>query len=536
MNDLEEFSPHWLHSRLEIFLLFLLCLLMYLPSLQHGFVMDDRWLVTENPYIKSWRYFPNMLTQDAWNIWVHHNYWRPIFSLSLALDYSLWSLNPSGFHLTSVLLHAINTLLLYLLGKRLQSRTCGVFAALLFALHPIQSHAVNVVAARSELLAALFTLLSLHAFFSHRLLALAVALALALLSKETSMVFPLALFFAGVTLEGRNWDIRFTLALGLLALYLGTRVALGFSFSVPASVFSYDLSWDARLLLAFKALALYSLALGNIFEMPHPSWSVEIPASAADLYVLGGLFIFGLLLGGISISYKKNPPLAFGLTWFLIYFLPISNLKELNQPMAEHWLYIPMIGLSLAFGVALNAAFVRHLEVRLVRIGITACVAVFLVFGALVVREKTRLYQNDESFLLAAIRANPQVARLYSLLGNVYMEKRNISMAKELYAKALTLDANDLPANYMLGFLLHKAGQHDKAKINLERVARIEPVIRAEFEPVAHAWEMLGDKQRALFYFRKALEVNAQSVWIKEKVVNLESQLLDSRPSISLYP
>ena len=524
MHDLEQPPPRWYYSRLEAFLLFLLCLLLYLPTMHHGFVMDDRWLVTENPYIKSWRYIPNMLTQDAWNIWVQHNYWRPVFSLSLALDYSLWNLNPSGFHLTSVLLHAINAVLLYLLGTRLRSRSCGVLAALLFALHPMQSHAVNVVAARGDLLATVFMLLSLHAFFSRRLLALAVSLALALLSKETSMVFPLALFFAGAAVERRKWDMRCTVPLVLLALYLGARVALGFSFSVPASVFSYDLSWGARCLLSFKALALYVFALGNIFEMPHPSWSVEIPASPADPYVLGGVFILGLLLGGISISWKKNPPFAFGLSWFLIYFLPISNLKELNQPMAEHWLYIPMIGLSLAFGAALSASFIRRLEIHLVRVAVTACVAVFLVFAALVVREKTKLYQDDESFLLAAIRANPRIARLYSLLGSAYMEKREIPKAKELYTKALTLDSDDLLANYMLGFLLHQAGQQDKAKVHLGRVARVEPAIRAEFEPVAHAWEMLGNTQKALFYFRKALDVNPQSVWIKEKIANLEGQ------------
>ena len=101
------FSWHLCH--LPAFLLPLLSLLLYLPALHHDFVMDDRWLVVENPYIKDWHYLLQMLTQDAWNIWDHHNYWRPVFSISLALDYSLWGLNPLGFHLTNILLHAANT-------------------------------------------------------------------------------------------------------------------------------------------------------------------------------------------------------------------------------------------------------------------------------------------------------------------------------------------------------------------------------------------------------------------------------------------
>jgi len=89
-----------------------------------------------------------LLGKDAWNLWGQNDYWRPVFSLSLALDYSLWGLNPFGFHLTNIILHAINAVLLYSLGNKLQGRTCAVFASLLYALHPIQAHTVNVISTR----------------------------------------------------------------------------------------------------------------------------------------------------------------------------------------------------------------------------------------------------------------------------------------------------------------------------------------------------------------------------------------------------
>jgi tetratricopeptide (TPR) repeat protein len=144
----------------------------------------------------------------------------------------------------------------------------------------------------------------------------------------------------------------------------------------------------------------------------------------------------------------------------LIYVLPISNLKELNQPMAEHWLYIPMIGLSLAFGAALYAfSFLKFPGAQLARIGLAAGVSVFLIFAALVVREKTKIYQDDESFLIAAIRANPQITRLYSMLGSTYLVRQDIVRAEEYYAKALALDSNDFLANYRMGFLLFQRGK-----------------------------------------------------------------------------
>lgn len=529
MRELGRKGLSWVLDHLPLFLLPTLCLLLYLPALRHDFVVDDRYLVTENPYIKSWRYLPQMLSQDAGNIWAVTNYWsywRPVFSISLALDYSLWGLNPFGFHLTNILLHVINTVLLYLLGKKLQNSTsAGLFASLLFALHPIQAHAVNVVATRGDLLAALFSLISLHAFFSKRTIPFAIALMLALLSKETSIVFPLAALFAWIIIPTDRQDLRLILAFVILGLYLVARLSLGFSFSLLPLVFSYDASWDIRCLLAFKVLALYFLALFNLFEMPHPFWTVELPLSLNDQYVMSGLLIFLLLLGVIWANLKKNPILALGLMWFIIYFLPISNLKQLNQPMAEHWLYIPMIGLNLAFGSALNIPALLLPKFRLIRLGSLAWVVMFLIFAALVVREKSKIYQDEVSFLRAAIRANPHIARLYSMLGNTYLVRQDIPRAKEFYTKALHLDPDEFWANYRIGFLFYQAGQKDEAKTYLEKVVRSDPVPLDEVLTVAHAWEMLGDRHKSLFYYRKALDIDPHSVLAKEKIASLENPL-----------
>lgn len=339
------------------------------------------------------------------------------------------------------------------------------------------------------------------------------------------MVFPLVALFAWVIIQKDKPDSSLILAFVILGLYLMVRLSLGFSFSMIRLVFSYDASLDTRWLLAFKVLALYSRALLNLFEMPHPFWTVELPTSLGNVHVISGVLIFLFLLGVMWASLKENPVMAFGLMWFVIYFLPISNLVQLNTPMAEHWLYIPMIGLSLAFGTAMDAlSLFRFSGARMVRLGVVTSVIVFLFFAVLVVREKTEVYQSEESFLTAAIRANPHIASLHSLLGNAYVAKNDIPRAKGFYTRSLTLNPGDFAANYMLGLLLYQEGRQEDAKVYLRRITSINPSQRAEFSIVAQAWEMLGDNQKALFYYRKALDVNPFSAWVQEKVAGLESR------------
>jgi len=345
----------------------------------------------------------------------------------------------------------------------------------------------------------------------------------ALLSKETSMVLPAVLLASGFITRDKRWATKTALALMVLAIYLLVRFSLGFTFSLPQSVFSYNAPLPARILLAFKVLALYFLALVNPSQVPHPFWSVEAPTSFSDAYVILGIGVLGLLLGAIFWNWRKNPALALGLAWFVIYFVPISNLKQLNQPMAEHWLYVPMIGLCLSFGAALDALLTRLSSKALLKEGLVAAVGIFLVLGAIATGEKITIYHDDEFLWLAVVHANPQLARAYSILGTIFLSRQDIPRAKEFYTKALSLDPNEFIANYRMGFLLYQAGQRDQAQSFLRRVVRSEPSPLYAILTVAHAWEMLGDQQKALSYYQKARAIDPNSSRIQEKIAALSS-------------
>jgi len=114
---------------------------------------------------------------------------------------------------------------------------------------------------------------------------------------------------------------------------------------------------------------------------------------------------------------------------------------------------------------------------------------------------------------------------LQDFTGDIYLARQDVPRAREFYSKALYLDPNNFLANYRTGFLFHKAGQHDKAKTYLEKVAQSSGGRLWEILAAAHAWEMLGGKQKALFYYRKALDTYPDSVEIKQKIATLEETM-----------
>ena len=139
----------------------LISFLAYLNTLNHQFVFDDFRIITNNPYIKDWKYFSALFNRDYFKISGELSY-RPLVTLSYFIDYSIWHLNPFGFHLTNLLIHSLNTFIVYLLIFKITRRfnLTGI-SCLFFGIHPILTETVNSVGFREDLLCATFFLLTL---------------------------------------------------------------------------------------------------------------------------------------------------------------------------------------------------------------------------------------------------------------------------------------------------------------------------------------------------------------------------------------
>lgn len=149
----------------------LLCLLstsVYINSLNHDFIWDDGKFTIQSSFIHHWENLFKILTSDYYKLsWREVDVNRPVMVASPIFDYVIWQLNPLGYHLTNILLHAANTvILLFTLRLLLPNTTAVILGAVIFAIHPIHTEAVNAINFREDLLVTFFFFLSFFRFFS----------------------------------------------------------------------------------------------------------------------------------------------------------------------------------------------------------------------------------------------------------------------------------------------------------------------------------------------------------------------------------
>ena len=191
---------------MHVIVLFTLTIGVYAITLFNGFVYDDNFTILENILIKDWNNLPDLFSKVYYTHSAEQTY-RPVVTLTYFIDYSLWQLRPSGYHLTNILIHSINVVLLYWLLLSLPvDKEIAFLGALLFGVHPVQAETVNAISYREDLLIVTFILVSFVLFirvsgFSDmdrvkRIILYCLSLVLyllALLSKEMAVTFPLFL-------------------------------------------------------------------------------------------------------------------------------------------------------------------------------------------------------------------------------------------------------------------------------------------------------------------------------------------------------
>ena len=498
-------SPVLQKTWVKVAVLLASAFLVHVPSLQGQLIWDDSYLVGESPFFRSpifcFEVFRHYLFLDSFA-----GHYRPVQNLSYILDYLVWNGDLYGYHLSNVLWHAGAGILLFFLLRRLFAASAqtgqlrvrlhiGAFlVALLWVLHPVHSAAVDYISGRADSLAFAFScgawLLYLRGRGSKLRVvqitcyaAAALSLLLGLCSREIAFVW-VAIFVAHLLLT-RQTSVRHRTATVLVALLiLGAYVGLRqLPVAQPGQTSMASWSGAARAGLMARALGDYVRVTvwptglhmeRSVIEerMFRPGWANQFAFTSVSL--LGILAAAALIAGG----FKRGPGQwlrVFGALWFAFGFLPISNLVDLNATSAEHWLYLPLVGLLL---VVLGWAV--ELPTRAYQLAI---VCSLIMATALGIRSTIRSsdWLDAQVFYERTVAAGGWSPRVAVNLAIIYGHQGRLDEARGLLERSLAKWPDYPLARSHLAVILSLQGAKTESDRMFEAVAAAAPEQKAAY-------------------------------------------------------
>lgn len=529
--------------------------LAYSPSLRGGFVYDDPFFITYNDYIKSlgnlWSFFSEYRSVSPLGYDINRDIYRPLRTASYAIEYKLWGLNPAGYHLVNILFHSANVVLTFIaLLLLLRRHTLSLALALFFAFHPANVDAVAWISSRGDLMAYFFALLSFifYAFGSSwgadaaegaprcglrsRAFCAAslVAFAASLLSKESAIVVPALLITADICFDRRKhlgWkSARYLPYIGVAGLYLVARYAVVGQLAQRA--YWGESPYFAALTMA-KALAYYikllsfPTALRLIYNMP-------VAKSLLDLRVIASLGILSAAIFCALYLWRSSKGGFFGLAWFALAMLPVSNIVPIKTLIVEHYLYLPMFGFIVALGF--SSLLIDRLEPlrtsRSARLAATfACL--ILIFNLALALKRNLVWIDEERLWRDTAAKSPGSYKAHYNLGNVLNHADRIDKAAVEYLQALRIDPGLAEPHNNLGVILRKRGLTVKGAVQFEAAVALKPGYADAHFNLGNAMKSLesGDKSMAEYAFAIFSDNSFYRAYNNMGVALFEKGLLD---------
>lgn len=510
---------------LSISLIIILSTAIYANTLKNGFVYDDGVTIVNNTLIKSFGNLPKLIQKDYFTLSGEGTY-RPLVTLTYFLDYALYGLKPWGFHLTNILLHIINGVLLYIFLTILirfpvvnnqQSIIYSVFINLpfyistLFVSHPVLTEAINAISFREDLLAFLFYMaaltiyISLPTFNKRKNSMYAVSCMLyffALLSKEMAATLPLiACCYEWV--YNRKGELRTLLfnrynnvyiAITLFYIYLRFYYFLN-----PTNYEVIDWTLMERLLI-IPMLLTYYLKLVLFPLSLSADYAIESLKSLSSLLLICFLFI---PLGIFFLKWNKNKGIAFGILFFLITLIPVYNIIPIGNPFAERYLYIPITGLILALVLTVQALYPKFKDTTFMALLLIICCNLAITM------DRNIIWRDGYSLWTDTLRKIPGSSRAHNNLGLIYYEIEWFTAALQEFKVAIKLKPTNSTAHNNLGIIYLIQEQYALAIQEFETAIKHNRSYPEAHHNLGSTYVFLGRLDKAILEYQTAIHFRA---------------------------
>ncbi len=526
-------------------IIIIVAIIAYFPSLSGGFLLDDEFL-TNNSLIKAadglYRFWCTTEAQDYW----------PVTNTTFWIEWRLWGMNPTGYHVTNLILHIIEALLIWIILRKL-SIPGAFLGAVIFAVHPVNVESVAWIAQRKNLMAMLFFLLSILCYLRqfpsscsddvrsrHTLSAdpaqgecglltgrwywlSLLAFVLAMLSKGSAAVLPVLLLgivwwlrtgtvpiFAsakmGLSPSVSRWDLARTGPFFLVALVLaGVNVWFqthGTEIVIRSASFAQRLLGAGGVVWFYLYKALLPLNLAFVY----PQWHIEVGNPLWWLPLVAAVVVTMVLW-----LYRKSwsRPFLFAWGFFCVGLAPMMGFVDVGYMqyslVADHYQHIAIIGV-IALASALWSTWHRWTRGGARWAATVVGMAVVGIFILLSWRQ-SGMYSDAMTLYQATLEKNQDCWMAYYNLGNASYRAGRLQEAIEHYQQALTIKSDYPEAHNNLGAALAKLDRPQEAIEHLEQTLRLKPDYPEAHNNLGLALDKLGRYPEAIEHYRQALRL-----------------------------
>jgi len=518
---------------IPIILLVLLCLVVYYNSLSNGFVYDDFGSIVENRYISQpGKFFASIFNHSYFQMAGLEASYRPVATLSYFLIHTFAKLNPFYYHLASLILHMLNSVLVYQLAKLIfKHRLQALAAGLVFVCHPVLTEAVDCIDFNDDLLATCFFLLAVLSYARIKSEHLSTAARayfpallfyfLGLLSKEMAITLPAVVVLYDLVFRNDGQD---KLDLKRLPTVLKKRWPFYAGFAAVGLIYLV-----IRFVILYSPQESLKASAGSLFEriiylpghilsfirltiLPihlNADYVFSYPGSFFNTNNLIGLGVLIALVAASFLVYRYSKAIFFGIWWFIITLLPVYNLIEIYHPLAERYLYLPLIGFclvvpSVVFGLA--AGRLTNQKAAMAAAWIPITVLIGLYSAATIARNP--VWENNFELWSQTVKSSPNSLTAHGGLGMAYLERGMLDQAQQQFEISIRLYPNHAKSYYNLGLAYFQKGDEEKALEYFNRCVRLDPQSdRAQYN-IATIYLKQGAWDRAISHYIKVNELD----------------------------
>ncbi|MCQ9206927.1 MAG: tetratricopeptide repeat protein [Omnitrophica bacterium] len=492
------------YTLIAIFLIVIVGFAVYANSLGGEFIWDDIAFVKDNEFIRSWDNATRLFTKDAAKSLapggggVKYNFFRPLQILTLMADYSLWGLNPVGYHFTNTIFHILAGLAIFwLITILFDDWILALFTGALFVAHPIHTEAVAFISGRADPMAFAFIILTLIFYIKSLnskkpifyILTL-LGYVLAVLSREISVILPALLLLYHFSFRKKIKLAPCVPIVAVTAGYILLRSAMASRLLSGENIPSFSGALH-RIPGFFVAITAYFRMLFLPFNL-HMEYGKALFKFSDPEAILGAVIFVGLLAYAFK-EKNRNKLASFGILWFFIALLPQSNIYPVGAYMAEHWLYLPSVGFFL-----LLARGLKSLRWPLI---------ILLVFYSFLTIKQNTYWRELIPFYEKTLKYNSESPRLLNNLGVAYHNNKEYSKAVGAYKKSIEFGPTYFETHSNLGAVYHDIKEYEKAEAMYKKEIAMNPAYPKAHNNLGALYSDTGEYKKAIGAYKKSIEI-----------------------------